>query len=396
MLQKKLIETLYITILLLTVAIYCCMAMSDMDNTGGGANMGTSVYFELLVLAISFPYLFFLSTELKHLPSAPPLLKSWMWFFVYVSIILALLSTSSNIKGIIMNISHNLSYCAVMYSMYLYVKRHGLSTFILTVCLGTMLLMVVQYANIYTIANQLGEVHIGISYFPLFLLPLLMLHPWKTVRYTSILIVMIVLFSSLKRGGLLAFALGLICYLFAQLGSSQRKKFRVYLSVFISLGIFLGAFIYMGTHEDNSLFERFMDIQHDGGSGRLDVWTVTWAMISKSDIISFLFGHGHDAVLRDSALFLSAHNDLLEVWYNYGCIALFLLCIVIYKWSKAVLQLMSKPKAITPSMLMLYVITMILTMISHVVVYPWMVLVALSLGVFTGLLDREKTTALHA
>ncbi len=395
MLKKKVIETLYITILLLTVAVYCCVAMSDMDNTGGGVNMGLSVYFELFVLGVSFPYLFFLLTELKYLPSASPLFKSWIWYFIYVSILLIFLSTSSNIRGIIANASHNLTYCAVMCSVYLYVKRYGVSTFFLTVCFGAMLLIIWQYTRIYAIAHQVGAVHIGVAYFPLFILPVLMLHPWKTIRYVSVLVVMLVLFSSLKRGGLLAFAVGLLSYLLAQPGSAQSKKIKVYLSVIISLGILLWAFIYLGTQEDNYILERFIDIQNDGGSGRLDIWPVTWNMICQSDFIGFVFGHGYDTVLRDSPFFLSAHNDLLEVWYNYGFIALLLFLLVIYRWSKTMLQMLRQHNAIAPSMLMLFVTTMILIMISHVVVYPWMVLVALSLGVFIGLLDREKTIASH-
>ncbi len=383
-------------LLLLLIAVYSCVAMTEQDNTGGGVNVGLSAYFEMFIFVVCIPYLFFLLPEIRKIPRAHPLLISWMWYFLCVSVLLVFLPTNANYKGHIVMVCHNLMHLFVMYAAYLYVKRNGLSNLFLTTCFGAMLIMVAQYFRIYSIANEVYSAHIGVAYYPLFLLPILMLHPWKSIRYLSVIIVMVVLFSSIKRGGLLAFALGILIYLFAQANVSREKKIRAYVSLIIALTLLLVAFIWLGTQDGVYIFERFMNIQNDGGSNRDIVWNITWNMIMQSDLINFLLGHGANAVVRDSHLFLSAHNDILEVWYDYGLIVLLLLLIACYKWLSTSFHLQKQHHYIAPSMLMLGGIVAILMMISHVIIYQWMILVVFSLGVYAGIVDREKEITLYA
>ncbi len=396
MLKKKYIEHAYILLVLVILAVYGCIAMAETDNSGGGTNMGLSAYAELFTFVVCIPYLFFLLPELKKISSASPLLKSWMWYFLYVSILLIFLPNLANLKGLLVLVCHNLVLCVMMLTMYIYIKRNGLSTLFLTMCFCVMMLLVIQYIQIYSIANQVDSYHVGGAYYPLFLLPILMLHPWKTIRYLSIIIIMVVLFSSMKRGGLAAFVIAMLVYLLAKAKVSQKRKIQTYLGLVISLIVLVGFFIYLGTQEDNYIFERFMNLQEDEGSGRLEVWTVTWNMIMQSNFIEIIFGHGYNAVLKESYLCLSAHNDWLEVWYDYGLIALILLVIACSQWLKISIQLQKKNHQIAPMALMLGVIVATLMMISHVIIYPWMIFIALSLGVLAGILDREKEIALYA
>jgi O-antigen ligase len=45
-------------------------------------------------------------------------------------------------------------------------------------------------------------------------------------------------------------------------------------------------------------------------------------MIEQSTKAQLILGHGHNAVRRDSPLEISAHNEYLEIIYDYGIIAL--------------------------------------------------------------------------
>lgn len=80
---------------------------------------------------------------------------------------------------------------------------------------------------------------------------------------------------------------------------------------------------------------RRMDSE-DITSGREIIYEYTWSMILNSSIDHIIWGNGHQAVKRDSILDKSAHNEWLEILYDYGAIMLFIyLCLWIYmikKW----------------------------------------------------------------
>lgn len=63
-------------------------------------------------------------------------------------------------------------------------------------------------------------------------------------------------------------------------------------------------------------------------SGRLLIWNVTSNMIVESSFAEIIKGHGHYGVRKNSILEISAHNDVLEVIYDYGLIIFILyLCL---------------------------------------------------------------------
>ena len=59
-------------------------------------------------------------------------------------------------------------------------------------------------------------------------------------------------------------------------------------------------------------------------NGRETIYEYTWQMIMNSDVEEWVLGHGHNAVFEDSPLTISAHNEFLEVIYDYGIIVLVL------------------------------------------------------------------------
>ena len=86
---------------------------------------------------------------------------------------------------------------------------------------------------------------------------------------------------------------------------------------------------YFIAENDLTIFDRLANIEEDGGSGRDEVWKHTWGMIVHSGPLSLLFGHGFNSVYSDSVLELSAHNDFLEIIYDYGFVG-FIIYISLY------------------------------------------------------------------
>jgi O-antigen ligase len=75
-----------------------------------------------------------------------------------------------------------------------------------------------------------------------------------------------------------------------------------------------------------ALFDRFASISEDGGSGRDIVYADVWNMIKSSDYSHIIWGHGYNQVRVDAELGFSAHNDFLEMLYDFGICGLFAFC----------------------------------------------------------------------
>ncbi len=391
MLKRKTIDNVIISLLLIFMAIYSCISMVVYNNIGDRQEDGRLIYLALGMLIICFCYIFFQIREL-HRQKKDKLLKSFILFLGWLAFCLLLAPISTNFQHGTFNVLDMLLNICLILTFYLYTKRNGVSNVFLLGCLGVMLLMIVQYIQLYTFLNvAMFDVHMGVAYFPMLLLPLVLLYPSKIVQYSSIIIIVFVIFSSVKRAGLIALALGLIAYVYIQ-NTQKKHNYAVfkYLKLFTLLGVMGVAFILLGTMEGNNIFERFASLEDDGGSGRIDVWTTTWNMIFSDDLFSFLVGHGLDAVRLNSPLGLSAHNDFLEIWYDYGLIGFVLLLNICFQWCVSSVRWIKDKNKIAPVLTFLGIIVVVLLMVSVLVIYPSFKLVLLSLGVFLGLKEFQN------
>lgn len=227
--------------------------------------------------------------------------------------------------------------------------------------------------------NAGGEYHMGTAYWILFLLPVLLYAPHKWLRYVGLALVGAILFASFKRGGILAFGCGLFAYLFVKEVLIGRKISKMMYFI-IALTALALMFLVVDNAMGNVFSERFLNIKNDGGSNRDQVWATTWQMIQQSDFENLLFGHGYNSVLTDSPLGLSAHNDFLECIYDFGLFgSLFYLMLHISLIRQIVrnIRLRNSEAAI---MAFIYTFFLVLSLISHVLIYPWFAFMGLSWG----------------
>ena len=146
-------------------------------------------------------------------------------------------------------------------------------------------------------------------------------------------------------------------------------------------------FVYLGSNDSNkeNVFERFENIEKDKGSGRLEVWEITSSMIVDQDIIKLFVGNGYNTVLRDSRLQLSAHNDFLEVAYDYGLIGLFLYVCAFISLGLYIVKMILTRSKYAPSAAMLFIIYSAQSLISHIIIYYWANIIMLSFGYIIAL-----------
>ena len=193
------------------------------------------------------------------------------------------------------------------------------------------------------------------------------------IKYSLVIIVLLCLFFSLKRGGLIAFSVAIITYYLieASLNSTRKSKTK---KVIISLIFLLALFILFS--KIDSIFgdiftTRLLNMQDDGGSGRTEIYrTVCAMMYNNTNLIQLLCGHGWNAVLTDNPLKCSAHNDFLEILYDTGLIGIFCyvsLILWLFKEARKQKEIRSPYTGAFYASIMLFIIN---TSISHIVLYP--------------------------
>lgn len=231
------------------------------------------------------------------------------------------------------------------------------------------------------------------AYTLLYFLPFVLCIRKGYFRFGGIVIIFVALLLSLKRGGLLAFALAAIVYMIINTVSYSGKKigfWHIIVSVIVVVGlIFL--YVYFDQMTGNILTARFQSIQDDGGSGRLDIFTVVWNHIKNASFINIVFGHGWDAVRMQCGLDISAHNDFLEILYDFGIIVFALYILFYIKLYKFVRRLIKRRSFYAAPYGAAFILLAVNSTVSHIIFYPkYAILFALFFGLMSVPINKEK------
>lgn len=231
------------------------------------------------------------------------------------------------------------------------------------------------------------------SYYALYFLPVVLASHRRWVRLASIALVLIAVVQSAKRGGLVAFLLGLAAYMLSQplVANAGRKKFRKFATLIIMASVLTGIFADRVMNSDMLVVRRMSEIERTGGSGRTFVWQTTMRMIEESPIWNWVAGHGWNTVIEDSPLMLSAHNDPLEIMYDLGVFVLLLYLFLHAQIIRRCIVMTRQRSRYAPAMACSYGIFLVNSLVSHIFLYPSYILVfALVWGILLGLYDRER------
>jgi len=168
------------------------------------------------------------------------------------------------------------------------------------------------------------ESQTNMVYFCLLTFPVLLLTPKKRQRYLLLIFSTFAAFISMKRSMILAFVLfwGLVEVKY-MLGKG-RKGLAVVVTAVMVIAMY-GSFSVADDLTGGHLSERLSgEDARDGDitNGREGIYLVTIEMIKQSSLVHIILGNGHNGVRRDSPLEISAHNEFLEIIYDYGIIIL--------------------------------------------------------------------------
>lgn len=383
MLKKIVLEKIYLLFTIIAIGGYSTMSMLTTEHDSI-YTAEDSVLLKLLVGALFMMMAFYvlLNNRYLHINKIGRILL-FLSCYMVVWRVIDLPITAGILAYFYQPMRDMLIVLMFIFAYVISSKSKELQDFFASRMIIAMLITAFFYYKNWTFANEVDEAHLGTSYYILFLMPTILFTPHKWLRYIGLLITGVVLFSSFKRGGLIAFVLAIVAYLFVKEVLVERKFTRllVFLIAVIALFIIL---IFVDNAFGNIISERILNIQEDGGSGRDQVWATTWNMIKASDTQQLLFGHGHNAVLKCSPLGLSAHNDFLEMLFNYGIIGLVPYLVLHFQLIKQIFMGIKMHNKNASIMAFTYTIFFILSMISHIIVYPWICLIVIPWGMLSA------------
>ena len=235
-----------------------------------------------------------------------------------------------------------------------------------------------------------ASVSVNCIYYGLLLLPTAMLTKKLWLRISMISIATaITLLSSKRTAFIILVAIVMIPLLIDLL--KGNKNHTVALILVGAIAIFL-VYKYVTEHYDIVLFDRFANLGEDQGSGRFGIYQRVYAAIKESDLLGFLAGHGFNSIYLNQVVGSSAHNDFLEVAYDFGLVGLILYVMLFLKLIQNAFRLYKQNSEYASAYVSALIAFLCMSVFSHLILYPTYItflFIFFSLGI-NDLKTKEK------
>lgn len=169
-------------------------------------------------------------------------------------------------------------------------------------------------------------------FFVIILFPLVFCFKKDTYRIITFVLVGIICAFSAKRSILIAYTISLMLFLL-QYSFFYRNRKLSFKSVGIFAGLLVALYWFVTNNSEviNKILFRFQGIKDDSGSGRTDLYDILLSSFEKSSLWNQMFGHGYRSAI--SVLNgVPAHNDFLEILYDFGIVPLVIYVIILIKF----------------------------------------------------------------
>lgn len=229
--------------------------------------------------------------------------------------------------------------------------------------------MSITYIILTLFYNEITRTSEGINsvYYPLLLFPLIISSNKKLVKFLLWALIIIVTLVSLKRTAILA----LFLMIFASMSVEYYlKNKKVSLKPILLSIVLILLIIYVSNLFNFNFFERFNNITNDEGSGRIDIYSKVIFALQQNSFIEWLIGHGFEGVTIHSGIGTSAHNDFLEVLYDFGLIGFSLYLLLIGTLAHKVIIQIRNRDWITINLVMSLVLFFVISIFSNLISIP--------------------------
>ena len=193
----------------------------------------------------------------------------------------------------------------------------------------------------------------------------------KSIKTIAIVIQFLAVFLSDKRTALISFVIALVLYFLINTYVKNGNLLNaIGAFVIIALGsvVFYKLAIFIDGKFGLGVISRLLDLSEDGGSGRLDIYSNVWNAFNESSLLEQLFGHGMNASAAVAGAG-KAHNDFLQILYDYGAIAFLLIVLFYFSFIVDAVRLIRRKSVYAASFVFSIVIGLFLAMLSYFIVY---------------------------
>lgn len=298
-----------------------------------------------------------------------------IWNAVLLSLVQVTGMIIAGTDSIAVMMIRTLSWSIFMLALYKYCYRHqeDMNRIIILFVIGLIVL-----ACYTTIQQNLVRSQIALDggmnelYTVLLLTPFLFLLKNKFIRIVGLLSVCLMVLLSLKATAIIALSLGLLSFYIIS-NIIRGKKIKWWFVIGILLVIVFAAW---GTKINQYLLIKLnVDWRGElssaigtGGSGRVDIWTETVNYQVKSNLGEWLFGHGYNTVVEKVKF--SAHNDFLEVLYDFGLLGLGIYLSLFIMLLKRLKEMICAKCVCAPAFGMSIIMVFVVSMFSHLIIVP--------------------------
>ena len=374
------------------VNIMVTMYMIINDDNTMQAELQHAHYFRLIFCAVWFicAWWYFSEKHINHSIHNTPKIFQWFTIFTIGVCISLFVTHTGNMKQLIANVLLFIAPFLSLIGCYNIAFQYENRKYIFAVIMLTILACLYSYFSIYSTYNILGERgHFGVAYYALYLLPIMLACDKRWLRVISILIVSVIIISSIKHGGLIALVLGLFAYLIVS-QFITKKGLKTAVILFITLVALVILFYFLINYLGDNIIERLSDRDDETGSGRLDIWNSLIQRLSMQDFEFWIFGNGHMSTTKYSWENLTAHNDFLEIVYNYGIINFIFYVLFFLSTIGYTIRSIRQKNKYAPALAAILTIFAVLSVVSIIVLSHTCVLVMISIGTLVGWCEQEK------
>ena len=232
--------------------------------------------------------------------------------------------------------------------------------------------------------------YVNSIYYLLCALPIALLN--RKQRWLFLMATVIAVIASGKQAAILALGAFILVYILTDRRQHPYSNKVVVCIITITVVALLMSFLYALVFGQLGIriWPYFEAIWEDGGNGRMDIYSELFSLISKSNCCEILFGHGgYGSVARNIGI--SAHNDFLEILFDYGFVGIVLYFFVIGAVIRIFQMLSANRRPEASAFGGMISIFLVISMLSHLVfILKYFMITGIFWGVLSGRCEDKK------
>lgn len=358
-----------------------------------------SHYYVIFLFIITFLYSLYINNNRRIKQVSP--IKIFRCAILSIFLISCLWSIVNPLPSKLLYIRIILPLFTLQFTYHIIQRLNNMKFFFLIywIILGILLITYFQYYGNILVLMGSDNAITNSSYYLLYLLPVFLCTDKKYPSLIALLLISIAVFVSGKRGGTLAIISAMLTYLIIDKALLRGNRQKILRLIFIIASILIITYVLLDIIIQREFFviERMLSLASDGGAGRDFIWKTTIDMIKNSGIVGYFIGHGFNQVLVDSPVQVSAHNDFLEIFYDFGMPVFIIYIILHFKFIQRIVTMIKQGSRYAAPFACSYVIFFVTSMVAHVFIYPhYLTICAFVCGLILSLYKKEQSVLIKS